>query len=375
MTTATATRKRKATGITLPTAALKAALADISKAVPSRSPKPILQNVLLADGRLLGSDLEVQVSTPIEWEGEPLLLPHARLTAILREARGDEVTITPEGNSVKVAVGRGEWTMPCENPEEFPTFEPTGLKPLPRVKANKFAKAARAVVGATDDESSRYALGGVNIDASDGVATLVATDGRHLTAFRLQYEQALDPSQTLVPARAMEIIGMLAAQPCHAEGEVQLEASTSELVATVGDTIVTARLLDGRFPRWRDVFTEEVLEAKPAIVLREELKAATRAAKIVTTEQSKGIDFTFSEKGLHLHGVSSECGESSVSIDLQKSGPVLTVKLDPQYVLEFLGWMDKEDDPTIEVRATDPGSAVMLSTEDCRGIIMPLAKD
>jgi DNA polymerase-3 subunit beta len=337
-----------------------------------------LQNVLLADGRLLGSDLEVQVSTPIEWEGEPLLLPHARLTAILREARGDEVTITPDGNSVKVAVGRGEWTMPCENPEEFPNWEPTGLKPLPRVKANKFAKAVRAVVGATDDESSRYALGAVNIDASDGVATLVATDGRHLTAFRLQYEQALDPSQTLVPARAMEIIGILAAQPCHAEGEVQLEASTSELVATVGDTIVTARLLDGRFPRWRDVFTEEVLEAKPAIVLREELKAATRAAKIVTTEQSKGVDFTFGdaiEDGLELQGLSSECGKSKVSIDLIKSGPVLTVKLDPQYVLEFLGWMDKEDDPTIEVRATDHASAVMLSTDDCRGIIMPLAKD
>jgi DNA polymerase-3 subunit beta len=122
------------------------------------------------------------------------------------------------------------------------------------------------------------------------------------------------------------------------------------------------------------VFTEAVTEAEPAVIDRDELMSATRAAAIVTTEQSKGVDFTFGE-GLDLHGVSSECVESSVSIDLQKSGPQVTVKLDPRYVCDFLDGLSPEDDPTIEVRATDPGSAVMLSTEDCRGIIMPLAKD
>jgi DNA polymerase-3 subunit beta len=375
MTTATATRKRKASGITLPTASLKAALADISKAVPSRSPKPILQNVLLADGRLLGSDLEVQVSTPIEWEGEPLLLPHARLTAILKEARSDEVTLTPDGTAVTVSAGRGTWRLPCEDAAEFPTWEPTGLKTVVRIPCDQFARAVRATARSTDDESSRFALGAVLVDVEGDTATFVATDGRRLTAFAARHDQDVDNSATLVPARAMSILGTLAAQSRHAEESVQLESSTSELVATIGDTTVTVRLFEGRFPRWRDVFTEAVTDAEPAVIDRDELMSATRAAAIVTTEQSKGVDFTFGETGLHLHGVSSECGESSVSIDLQKSGPQVTVKLDPRFVCDFLDGLTPEDDPTIEVRATDHVSAVMLSTEDCRGIIMPLAKD
>lgn len=373
MTTATATRKRKSSGVTLATESLKQALFDISKAVPSRSPKPVLQNALLANGRLLGTDLEVQVSTPIEWDGEPLLLPFARLTAILREARSDEVTLTVDGSACIVTAGRGMWRLPVEDAAEFPTWEPDGLKPLGRVPCDQFARAAKGVVYATDAESSRYALGAVLIDVTDGNPTLVATDGRRLSAVEIESDTAVDDSQTLVPAHAMAIVADIAGR--HTNDAVQLEATGSELVATIGDVTVTARLLEGRFPRWRDVFPEGVFDTEPAIVDREALLQATRAAAIVVSEQSKGVDFTFGESGLHLHGQSSEYGESAVSLDLERGGPDCTVKLDPRFVRDWLAGLATDGEPTIEVRATDSASAVVLRSGDFRGVIMPLAKD
>ena len=53
----------------------------------------MLVNVLMANGSLTASDLELQITTPLEYDGEPILLPHAKLVAILNAARGDEVTI------------------------------------------------------------------------------------------------------------------------------------------------------------------------------------------------------------------------------------------------------------------------------------------
>ena len=122
MTTATLTkpRKRAASGISLSTSELRTALSCVAPAVPNRSPKPILQNVLLSEGMLTGTDLELTIQTPLMWEGYPIVLPFARLSAILATANADEVTLTPDGDSVTIQAGGGTWRLPTEDANEYP---------------------------------------------------------------------------------------------------------------------------------------------------------------------------------------------------------------------------------------------------------------
>jgi len=68
---ATATKERKTTGITLATSTLRAALADVLRAVPTRHAKPILANVRLGDGLLTGTDLEKVINTVLK-AGSPI---------------------------------------------------------------------------------------------------------------------------------------------------------------------------------------------------------------------------------------------------------------------------------------------------------------
>ena len=89
----TATKERKKTrsgGITLNAVTLKAALSAVSPAVQSRHAKPILANVLLADGVLTATDLEVRIDVEIDNHGPQMLLPHGRLSAILSAAGGSD---------------------------------------------------------------------------------------------------------------------------------------------------------------------------------------------------------------------------------------------------------------------------------------------
>jgi len=369
----TATKERKKTrsgGITLNAGTLKAAMAAVSPAVQARHAKPILANVLLADGVLTATDLEVRIDVEIDYHGPAMLLPHGRLSAILSAAGGDEVTLTQEDSKCVVTCGNGTWTLPTEDAAEFPTWAVTGGKPVCRLPADQFCRAVAGVVYACDEESSRYALGGVCLDVHGGTVTLVATDGRRLSSVECEVDQAVDDGQTLVPARALGIMQRLAA---GSEGAVQLEASGTECVMTVEGTTVTARLLEGKFPRWRDVIPTREVQA--TTVTSTELLSATRAAAIVTTENSKGIDFTFSADGIWLHGQSAVAGESSVTCPVVESGQACSVKLDPVYVRNWLTGLPADGEPVVSVEAVDHTSAVVLRCGEYTGVVMPMALD
>lgn len=365
--TATATKNAPASGIRLERTELLSALNAVSKAVPSRAPKPILRNVRIGGGLITGTDLEVRIDRAIEEDCEPFLVPADRLTAIVREARGDEVTLKPKGTSVVVKCGGGSWTLPTEDAAEFPAWEPEGMTPVCRMPADQFARAVRATAYACDTESSRFALGAVLLEIADGNPTFVATDGRRLSVAEAETDQAVDDRQVLVPAHAIAVVGNMA----DGDGSVQVDATASEVRFEFEGTTVTARLTDGRFPRWRDVMGEP--EGEPTILDIAELKAATRAAAIVTSEQSKGINLSWHGGKLVLSGKSSEHGESSVKCEIVSAGSEAAVKLDPRFIVDFLNGIEsKEGEPQVELYVKDAASRVLLKCGDYSGVIMPL---
>ena len=117
----TATKKRT-NGIELAASDLKSALAAVSPAVPSRSPKPIYQSIRLGDGLLTGSDGEVRIDVAIDYHGDAILLPHGRLSQILGASTGETVTLEPGETSCVVRAGSGTWTLPTENASEYPLW-------------------------------------------------------------------------------------------------------------------------------------------------------------------------------------------------------------------------------------------------------------
>lgn len=369
--TATKERKKSKTGTVLSTETLRRALAEVSAAVPTKHARAVLTNVLLASGALTGTDLELEVSADLPWDGSPLLLPFARLQAIVRECRADEVSITVDGTSAVVSAGHGTWRLPVEDAGEFPSWQAESPRPVCRLPADQFVRACKSVVYATDNDSSRYALGAVLIDVKGWKCVFVATDGRRLSMVEIEHDLAVDDQTVLVPARALHAMQQIAAG--HGDAAVQLEATPREVVCTIDSVMVTARQIVGRFPRWRDVFPDR--EATPHVVEIAQLLNATRAAAIVTTEQSKGVDYTFGADGITLHGQSADLGESTVTCDVVTPGTSCTTKLDPSFVAEFLRALPADGEPHVEVEAVDSQSAVVLRCGDVRGVIMPLAKD
>lgn len=374
MTTATATKTKRqksgGSGTTLSAGELLEAVTAVMRAVPGHGPKPILSNLRIGDGLVSGTDLEVRIDHEVPITGPAFLVPGQRLQAILRSVPRDaELTITPDGARVRISAAGGRWELPTEDVAEYPVWEPVDAKPVARLPADQFARAVRATAYACDQQSSRFALGCVLVEVVKGDPTWVATDGRRLSAVETETDQAVDDSSTLLPARAVRLMATLAA---GSESGVQLEATKSEVICTVDRATITARLTDGKFPRWRDVFPKRDVE--PSVVAVADLAAAVRAASVCTSEASKGVDFVFGDV-LTLRSRSAEAGEAEVTCELLSAGKATTVRMDPSYVLEFLGGLDVDDEPQVEIEASGPGDAVLLRCGDVKGIVMPMAAD
>ena len=358
-----------------------AALQAAAAVVPARSPKPVLTNVKFDASRegavLSATDLEVGIRVEVEGVETTapgsVLLPSARLMAIVRESpAGTVFDIEADGTATLVKAPRSEFRLPAEDPLEFPAVASFTAADSFELSTALVRELVRRTVFATDNESSRYALGGVLLELSGDGVIAVGTDGRRLAKMQGPAAQRGAPAaaQPIVPARAMQLI-----ERClgAADTPVQIAGDANEIVVRCGATTISARLVVGRFPRWRDVFPERPDAIRVNLVAGPFL-AAVRQAAIVTSEQSKGVDFSFEPGQLVLAGRSAETGESRVELPLEHAGATVRIKLDPRFVAEFLRVLDGATNVSVEI--ADPQSACVCRTEDGYGyVIMPLAAD
>lgn len=315
----------------------------------------------------------MRIDREIDYHGEPMLLPAYRLSAILKAATGDEVVLIPKESSVTVKCGAGSWTLPTEDAGEYPSWDSGELKAICRLPADQFARAAKATIYATDSESSRYALGGVMLDVeptADGSQQhWVGTDGRRLACVETESDDALSESQTVLPGRLVSLVASLAA----GDGSVQVEADAKEVRFSLDGCTISGRLVEGKFPRWRDVLGEP--EGEPTVIDVVELLQAVQSAAIVTSEQSKGISLTWTANTLVLVGRSSEYGESKVICPTIAAGSTASTKLDPKFLAQFLANLPQDEEPHVDVYVKDAQSRVLLRCGPYTGVIMPLAED
>jgi len=354
------------TELTLSAGTLKAALATVGKAINTRAINPLLANVLIEMGTMTASDGEMRITTPLDCAGGPaMLVPHDRLSRIVSSVAPDaEVIITTSGTQCEILCGHGRWLLPTSDPKEYPQHQPEEFKPISHLPGDQFSRLMRSVKGATDADSSRYALAGVLLEFKGGLLSMVATDGRRLHCAEAEIDQALDDSTAIVPRRVIDVILAIVG---NGIGLLQLEANKTEIMAEIGGTILTARLLEGRFPKWRDIVPSE----QPATTVGvAQLLEAVRQGSICRSETTKGSQFVISETALAVSSESSEYGSSRASCEVIGTGKA-ALKLDAAYVIEFLSTLDSSDNVTIE--AAGPDAATVFRCGESFAVIMPMA--
>ena len=358
-----------------------AAFQVVSGVVPARTPKDILKNIKLdvRDGAATLSATDSDVGIRYELEGVEIeqdgstLLPTSRLLAILREAQDNSVRLELTDDGLLVQCGSSEFRLQAADPVEFPPVPGFEAVQYHVVSGRVLKEAIRRTVFATDVESTRYALGGVLMERDGDGITLAATDSRRLAVMKIIGRAEGDPTggneTPVIPSKAMTLVGNSISDD---EQDVLIAIQANDVLVKSGPATISGRLVEGRFPKYRDVIPADSNCSIDLVV--GSFLSAVKQAQIVTNEESRGVDFAFTPGVLKLESKAADVGRSTVELPISYEGSEIIITFDPRFVAEFLRVLEPES--SVRLDLIDGESAAVLRTDDgYTYVIMPLSRD
>ncbi len=323
--------------------------------------------------RLRATDKDVAIVIDLEadsFDPAEVMLPVKRLSAILAESTAEKVEIVVEEKNITVKSDTGKFRLATEDARDFPAVAASGFDNCIKIPSAVLRKLVHRTAFATDVASTRYALGGVLFEIGDSDLVCAATDSRRLAvanaAAAFHGEQKFKPA--VIPMKLLRLVEKLP------EGDVEIEITDNSAFFRCGGVSCSGRLVEGRFPRYRDVIPKN---GKLTVnVIASKMLSAVRQAMIVTDEESRGVDFTIDGNEMRLASSGAMIGSSEIRFDIEvaKSHDKLTVTMDPKYVSDMLKAVPAED--VVSISFVDADTAVVFRHgETYLYVNMPLSRD
>jgi DNA polymerase-3 subunit beta len=359
-------------------------LQQVLNVVASRSTMPILSNVLIEaeEGHisLTTTNLDLGIRCRIKAEvidTGSITLPVRKLATIVKELPVNEVFLeTSEKNQAKITSGGSLFKIMGISSEEFPPLPTFENRKVFELSQDEIVNMLKSVSYAQSTDENRYILNGVYFNFADEKLTLVATDGRRLGLTGLDLEVSEENAGSLIlPAKTVAELERLmgkgekvniAFNDRQAAFEIGLdEAGDSGLVDHL---YLVSKIVEGNYPNYRQVIPKET-EHRVKIERELMLECVNRAA-LVTSDKSNSVKIKISKNLLEISGQSSEYGESHESMAIAYDGPEVQVAFNPQFLMEPLKALNK-DEVFFEFKdELSPGLFKTLDNFIC--VIMPL---
>ncbi len=344
------------------------AVAWTARSLPVRPSVPVLAGLLIEAGTdgltLSGFDYETstRATLPAEVSADGRALVSGRLLSeIVKSLPGKPVDVELEGTKVRVECGSARFSLQTMPVEEYPRL-PQMPTATGTVKADTFVTAVQQAGAAAGRDEILPLLTGVRLELEGSTISLMATDRFRASRRDLEwFPEASDLSaRALVPAR---VLGETA-RSFSGGSDITIAVSSGEsgdgligFEGTVGNGSrrTTTRLLEGDFPRVRQLFA-----ATPETVAYVSTQALVDAVKrgALVAERNTPVRLSFSEGTLLLEAGTGDEAQASESIEATVNGGDISIGFNPSYLLEGLGVMS---DPVVHLAFTQHTKPAAIS--------------
>ncbi len=352
-------------------------LQQVSGVVERRQTLPILANVLFNIRKnmlfITATDLEVELKTQAEVQCDEdldLTIPARKLLDICKALPdGADISINIDDQHVTLKSGRGRYTLGILPAQDFPNVEPSTL--ADRIVVNE--KTLKFLIDKTQfamaQQDVRYYLNGMLLDISDKIFRTVATDGHRLALAQVEMEEGNEiTTQIILPRKAVIELSRLLSD---SDDEVIIEIGSNHIrMSFTNGVVFISKLIDGRFPDYQRVMPAGQTEIASAD--RQELKQALLRASILSNEKYRGIRFKIAENSLELLAHNPEQEEAEEVVEVNYSGPELTIGFNVGYLTDVLNVVDTD---TVNIALVDSNSSCLITSDDsdnCKYVVMPM---
>ena len=354
---------------------LRDALSIANQLVPTKTTKPVLENVCLVatDNSLefLATDQEVAMRYCLDdvqvAETGVAVIPARLAMEVVRDLSGEMCQIELIGTRCRISSNLDHCDLVTADPDEFPVIGRFEATKHVSVQGGVLAKLIGQTSFAAAREPGRYAMHGIQVTLSGDQLQLVATDGRRLAKVTATVDsQGVTTEPLICPTRGMQLFSRVIADPLD---QVHLEFSNDRIGMRTRGAQVFSRVIEGQFPIYDALFPEE---HKYEVVLdRDVFGQKMRLASSVGQEQ--GVRMQVSPDKLDFFVRSVSRGEAEASMEASYQGEEAEIAFRPDFVLEGIKRCESESLTLTFNGPSSPGEFRL--GENYRYVVMPVTID
>ena len=377
--------------VTVERAQLLKSLGHVHRVVERRNTIPILGNVLIraenAKLSLKATDLDLEVTETLAAEtataGATTVPAHMFYDIVRKLPDGSQIVL--EGDSdrsiLAIRAGRSRFTLQTLPENDFPDLAAGDMTHSFTLAAKDVKRLIDRTQFAISTEETRYYLNGIYLHAADGAkdgatkdgataATLrgVATDGHRLAQIDLvQPEGAAGMPGVIVPRKTVSEVQRLIED---GEGEISIELSQAKIRFTIGNVVLTSKLIDGTFPDYGRVIPQN--NDKELIVDKKDFEAAVDRVSTISSERGRAVKLSLSSGKLVLSVTNPDSGSATEELEVEYASNALDIGFNSRYLLDIAQQIEGE---VASLKLADPGSPTLVQDRDDRSalyVLMPM---
>lgn len=354
----------------------------VAKAIPAKSPLPILENFLFdLKGNTLeitASDSELTLKTQIETESTSeegrIAVPAKHMMDLLKELPDQPLTISTSNDSSFVCSwASGESTLPYFPAEDYPAITGTDDTAVTlQFPAQSLVDGIASTIYATADDEIRPAMNGIYFDIDLSSTTLVASDSHKLICYTTADVKASEKASFILHKKPAGILKSIIGKDAET---VEISFDSKNAVFKFGSTMVICRLVVGKYPKYRDVIPQN--NSNILRINRVQLLNTVRRVSVCSNKASNHIKFDLRSGSLMISaqdlGFSIAAHET---MQCQYDGEDLTIGFKSPFIIEILSNMNCGE---LVMKFLDSKRAALIvpaeeeeESEKICGIIMPI---
>ena len=356
-------------------------ISKVQSIIEKRSNMPILSMILItADEKAVNisaTDLEISMQQEIEAnviESGSITISGRKIFEILKESKSQEISIKEkENNWIFISDDKTQYNLACMPSEEYPVFvEPEDVS-LVEMECAVLAEMINKTVYAVTLEEAGYKLSGVYTEKitenEKEMLRMVSTDGHRLSLVDKSIENL--SSMNLEKGVMIPKKGLMELNKLASEGEkISLGFKDNNCVAKNENSLIVIRLLESKFPDYREVISIELKNSVP--IKRNDLLDGMKKMMILSSENSRGVQITLDSNNMELVSINPDLGDVKDNLAIEYSDEKIELGFNSKYFVDALQAMESD---TVKLGFSDNSSPCMIEGEDDEGflgLIMPM---
>lgn len=367
--------------ITVSKSNLVKTLSHLYRIVERKSTIPVLSNVKIDAGEELkftATNIDLEIVEIVEGnvnEAGSITVPVHVLYDIVRklpENNDVEIKTSGDGSNVVIKAGQAEFTLPALPATDFPVMASSSMPFKFALSSSDLIKLIDKTKFAVSTEETRYFLNGIFFHTleKDGKQLLraVATDGHRLARQDVKSPEGANGMPSIIVPR--KVITELRAQLEDTADDVTVETSETKARFTFGNTTITSKLIDGKFPDY-----EKVIPTSNDKNMEVDCKLFSEAVDRVSSvsyEKSKAIKLKLSKSKLTLLASTPDAGSAVEDVDVDYESESMEIGFNSRYLLDIAGQIEGKFMKFVISDSSSPAIIKEIDDESTIYVLMPM---